>query len=126
MTQSANHVPDLLRRFVPTPFHSVILTGRGRLRVRSNDNAFASDGVPATGEEKLLDCVLVRDNEVPVSSRSRWIEQGEVLTAVIAEGAHLHFDRVTGEIVGFARNSIDTITILYWIDRLLARASDAS
>jgi hypothetical protein len=114
--------PDLLRRFVPTPYFSIIETSRGPVGIRSNDGAFSYHRKPdAASDAATINCVLIRDDSVPTRSQTLMLEQGEILTLLIAEGAHLHLDGPKKEILGFARNSLDTLVILYWIERLLTQ-----
>ncbi len=116
--------PDLLRRFVPTPYYSIVETKNGTVGIRSNDGAFSYHRKPeAASDAAAINCVLIRDDSVPTCPQTLLLEQGEILTLLIAEGAHLHLDRVKREILGFARNSLDTLVILYWIERLLIHSA---
>jgi len=112
--------PDLLRRFVPTPYYSIVETSSGPVGIRSNDGAFSYHRKPeAASDAATINCVLIRDDSVPTRPQTLLLEQGEILTLLIAEGAHLHLDGPKKEILGFARNSLGTLVILYWIERLL-------
>jgi hypothetical protein len=116
--------PDLLHRFVPTPYYSIVETKNGPVGIRSNDGAFSYHRRPeAAPDAATIVCVLIRDDSVPIRLQTLLLEQGEILTLVIAEGAHLHLDKPKKEILGFARNSLDTVVILYWIERLLTHGA---
>ena len=117
--------PDLLHRFVPTPYHSIVETKNGPIGIRSNDGAFSYHRKPeAALDAAAFNCVLIRDDAVPARPETLLLEQGEILTLLVAEGAHLHLDQGRKEILGFARNSLDTLVILYWIERLLTHGAD--
>jgi hypothetical protein len=115
---------DLLRRFVPTPYYSVVETSGGPVGIHSNDGAFSYHRKPeAASDTATIKCVLIRDDSVPTRPQTLLLEQGEILTVLVAEGAHLHLDKARQEILGFAHNSLDTLVILYWIERLLTHGA---
>lgn len=116
--------PDLLRRFVPTPYYSIVETSSGLVGIRSNDGAFSYHRKPQPpSEPAVINCVLIRDDAVPTRPRTLLLEQGDILTLLVAEGAHLHLDQSQQELLGFARSSLDTLVILYWIERLLTHGT---
>jgi len=123
MSTAVMQPPDLLRRFVPTPYSSFIETGRGILKIQSNDGAFSYRPKPyRISENRPLECVLIRDHEVPQYPRTVIFQHGELSTVVLREGGHIHFDHDVGEIIGFVSPEIDTSVIIHWIERLLSLA----
>ena len=43
--------PDLLRRFVPTPYYSIVETKNGTVGIRSNDGAFSYHRKPEAASD---------------------------------------------------------------------------
>jgi hypothetical protein len=114
-------VPDLLRRFVPTPFQSYVETAHGLVHIRSSHEAFLYLPRPyRLSSARVYECVLIHDSEVPSRSKTLLLKQGELVSVLLAEGGHLHLDTGTRELFGFISHVTETAVIIQWIERLLS------
>jgi hypothetical protein len=112
MTDEPSWHPDLLRRFVPTPFVFSIGDGPNRLFVESNDLEIAlsvrqADVVhrQSSRSGRML-CKLIRDTSGPVDgSEITIVSDGSLVILYHGRGTILIHDRERSELLGFiARN----------------------
>lgn len=112
MTDGQCWHPDLLRRFVPTPYVFSMCVGTNRICVESNDLEIAlglrqSDAVVCLGNQagELL-CKVIRDGSAPMDDAERLIvSDGRVRVLYLGRGTILIHDRERAELLGFvARN----------------------
>lgn len=108
MTNEARRHPDLLRRFVATPY--VFNTGNGsdQICVKSNDLEIAlrlrNSGIVHPASEKMggLLCTLIRDMAGPVDgSEILILSDGPLQTLHFGRGTVLIHDRERSELLGF-------------------------
>ena len=112
MTDKQCWHPDLLRRFVPTPYVFSKWDGRNRLSVESNDLEIAL-GVRRAGIVDRqsnrgggLVCKLIRDMAGPVDgSEIILVSDGPLRVLYLGRGTILIYDHERSELFGFiARN----------------------
>ena len=105
--------PDLLRRFVPTPYVFNLFDGSNQSFVESNDleialsvrrsNIFRRQGTRAEG----LLCKLIRDMAAPVNgSEITIISDGALLVLCLGRGTILIHDRERSELLGFIARDV--------------------
>ena len=102
------HVPDLLRRFVPTPHSCVFRIGNSYARLKTNDPTLADtiqkakvcrgkSDAPEGSEWKLI-----RDNQAPCGGREvSSFSAGPIGTLLLGPGTLIAVDRERREILGF-------------------------
>jgi hypothetical protein len=113
MTDEACWHPDLLRRFVPTPYVFSDCDAPNRLCVESNDLEIAlsvrrSDVVHRQGTraDGLL-CKLIRDRTGPVGGSERKIIcHGALRILCVGRGTTLIHDRERSELLGFIASDV--------------------
>jgi len=112
MTEEPCGHPDLLRRFVPTPYFFSSCNGPNRLSVESNDLEIAL-GVRRAGllhcrghHARGLRCKLIRDIADPVeASEMTIVSDGALRVLHLGVGTILIHDHERSELFGFvARN----------------------
>jgi hypothetical protein len=105
--------PDLLRRFVPTPYVFNLFDGSNQSFVESNDleialsvrrsNIFRRQGTRAEG----LLCKLIRDMAAPVNgSEITIISDGALRVLCLGRGTILIHDRERSELLGFIARDV--------------------
>lgn len=112
MTDGQCWHPDLLRRFVPTPYVFKMCVGTNQICVESNDLEIAlglrqSDAVVCLGHQTggLL-CKVIRDGSAPMDDAQRLIvSDGRIRALYQGRGTILIYDHERAELLGFvARN----------------------
>jgi hypothetical protein len=105
--------PDLLRRFVPTPYVFSKCAGPNRLFVESNDLEIAlsvcrSDFVHREGSRSVgLLCKLIRDMAVPLDgSKMTIVSDGALRVLYLGRGTILIHDRERSELLGFIARDV--------------------
>lgn len=115
-------VPDLLRRFVPTPLVSTFCTRDVRMRLETNDpliiTAMQSATVPGSLENGDLSFwKLIRDDEAPHGSRKVTIlSSGPLSSLLVDAGTVIVIDRELREVLGFLGPDVSArefLVILY-------------
>jgi hypothetical protein len=105
--------PDLLRRFVPTPYVFNTCDGSNQLFVESNDldialsvrrsEIFRLQSSQAGG----LFCKLIRDMTAPVDASEMTIVSDGVLRVLsLGQGTILIYDRERSELLGFISRNV--------------------
>jgi hypothetical protein len=126
--------PDLLRRFVPTPFRAIYRIGDVPVLVQTNDIAllpvFPLEGNFVAPDEKLFEWKLVRDADVrepleaPVALNCRQLE-----VVQMGPGCLLALDEEQRELLGFIGAGIDGNTyqefLIPFMHAMTARTSAA-
>ena len=112
MNDAVIGVPDLLRRFVPTP-HSAIVTVRDiEVTLQTNDPEFVSvmQSAPAASEvphPKRLLMTLVRDDTAPSGdSYLTFLPLWPLGTLSLGQGTVLAIDCERREVIGFIANPV--------------------
>jgi hypothetical protein len=114
MTDELCSHPDLLRRFVPTPYVFSKFDGSNRFIVESNDLEIAlgvrhydivhREGNRAAGD---LVCKLIRDMTGPMDYSEITIVSDGVLRALyVGRGTTLIYDRERSELLGFIARTV--------------------
>ena len=112
MNQSPRH-PDLLRRFVVTPYLFTNGSGMSRLHIESNDLEIALSlrrspivqrwGIRTGG----LLCKVIRDFTGPVDrSKAFLFSDGELRVLHMGRGTVLMYDRERSELLGFVSRNV--------------------
>ena len=110
MTEEPCWHPDLLRRFVPTPYVFSKCAGSNRLIVESNDLEIALSvrraGIVYHNRPGGLLCKLIRDMAGPVDGSERIVvSDGALRVLYLGRGTILIHDQERSELFGFiARN----------------------
>jgi len=134
MNANGPGVPDLLRRFTPTP-HSVHVSFRQfEISLQTNDAELAVAmelaGEPRTNDRQglLLLARIIRDYEAPEdSSQLTLLSHGPLLTLVLGTGTMLTMDCGRRELMGFLAPAVPTQRVLdELLPLLLDRLSDAA
>jgi hypothetical protein len=113
MTDELCWHPDLLRRFVPTPYVFCKVDGSSRFIVKSNDLEIAlllrrssiihRGGIRAGG----LVCKFIRDTTVPVDYSGMTIVSDGVLRVLfMGRGTILIYDGERSELLGFVARKV--------------------
>lgn len=105
--------PDLLRRFVPTPYVFSTCDGSNQLFVESNDLEIALS-VRRSGilrrqcsQESGLFCRLIRDMDAPVDdSEMTMVSDGALRVLCLGQGTILFYDRERSELLGFISRNV--------------------
>jgi hypothetical protein len=113
MTTELGWHPDLLRRFVPTPYVFKTCDGSNQLFVESNDLEIALS-VRRSGifrwqssQENKLFCKLIRDMAAPVDASEMTIVSDRALRVLcIGQGTILIYDRERSELLGFISRNV--------------------
>jgi hypothetical protein len=119
MTEDRHWHPDLLRRFVPTPYVFRGPDGSNHICVESNDleialsvRRFAADS-PQFDRTRRLSCKLVRDTTcVEDSSEVSILVDGGVRMLHQAAGTILIYDEERAELLGFVARNIKVETLV--------------
>jgi hypothetical protein len=108
MTEEPCWHPDLLRRFVPTPYVFSKCDGTNRLLVESNDLAIAlsvrQSGIVHRQGNRVggLACKLIRDMAAPVDgSEITIVSDGALRVLYLGRGTILIHDHERSELFGF-------------------------
>ena len=113
MTNEPCRHPDLLRRFVPTPYVFSKCDGQERICVESNDLEIAL-GIRRSGilqrqgspSGELL-CKLIRDMNAPVdNSEISIVSNGTLRVLYLGRGTILIHDHERSEILGFISRNV--------------------
>jgi hypothetical protein len=131
MNTCAPGVPDLLRRFVPTPYELESVFRGVRLAIQTNDSELISamqrraetpETEPVT--HSLLSVKVVRDREAPVDgSTVALLTAGPLTTLTVGVGTLLTLDIQRHEILGFLASSVSSER---FIEDLLSTLVDLS
>jgi hypothetical protein len=111
MTDELCWHPDLLRRFVPTPYVFSKFDGSNRFIVESNDLEIAlgvrqSEIVHREGKRGLV-CKFIRDMSGPMDHSEITIVSDEVLRVLsMGRGTILIYDRERSELLGFIARKV--------------------
>jgi len=128
-------IPDLLRRFVPTPHETAAVIGDLKIRLQSNDIELLAAMHPAAtnntndkGATASLLMRLIRDDEAPSdTSRLVLLSSGPLITLFVGIGTVLTLDCERREISGFVAASIPAARVVtellpmildFWRERL--------
>jgi hypothetical protein len=113
MTDEPYRHPDLLRRFVPTPYAFSKCDGANRLFIESNDLDIAlsvrrSDVVHRQSNRAAgMACKLIRDMAAPVDGSEIIIISGGALRVLyLGRGTILIHDRERSELLGFIARDV--------------------
>ena len=106
--------PDLLRRFVPTPYGFSTCDGSNQLFVESNDLEIAlsvrRSGIfhrQCSREGGGLFCKLIRDMTAPVdASEMTIVSNGPLRVLCLGQGTILIYDRERLELLGFINRNV--------------------
>jgi hypothetical protein len=122
MTQNNGRHPDMLRRFVATPYSLTVPYGRNDIHIRSNDlevaltlRRYVSD--PKNNNDDVRSWKVIRDSAAPVDSKNIFLfEDGALRTLHAGTGTILAYDRDSQEVLGFLAPDVKaeqlTITLL--------------
>lgn len=107
--------PDLLRRFVPTPFSAVFPTGFGGILIQTNDPSLLPGASLDTAAEvtqlPTMKWKLVRDLDASGPLQEPIILSSPPLTIITMGMSCLAaFDRDRGELLGFIGAGVDALT----------------
>ncbi len=113
MTDEQRWHPDLLRRFVPTPYVFSKYDGSNRLLVESNDLEIAlgvrHSGIVHREGNRVggLLCKFIRDMTGPVDgSEITIVSDGVLRVLYLGRGTILIYDRERSELLGFIAPSV--------------------
>ncbi len=113
MIASDYSVPDLLRRFVPTPFTAVACVDGTRIVLQTNDPALVNNmqrlrpDLAANPSHGSLAMKIVRDNDAPAMEADVTVIEVWPLTTLLAGvGTVLTLDHQRCELFGFLAPSI--------------------
>ena len=109
MTATTSGVPDLLQRFVPTPFATAMIVNGVEVTLHGNVNFGALSRQPATTDSFLdtLTATVICDPEAPdAGSELTFVKSWPVTTVLIGTGTILALDCERAEILGFLAPSI--------------------
>lgn len=108
-------VPDLLRRFAPTPLIAVASLDNTRIVLQTNDPALVSAMQPSAPDltvrpqQRRLSMKIVRDKEAPTTDAEiTIIEQWPLTTLLAGLGTILILDHQRSELLGFLAPSVTT------------------
>ncbi len=107
MKPDSSGVPDLLRRFVETPYAVGFGSGDATVRIESNEfaivNNMHSTMVSQGGfETEILNWRLIRDEEAPCDGKDLTIlTAGAVTTLLAGTGTIIAIDHERREVLGF-------------------------
>jgi hypothetical protein len=131
MTEDRHWHPDLLRRFVPTPY---VFNGRGSLQhicVESNDLEIAirvrrfAAALPQGDRNGKLFCKLVRDTAYHEdSSEISILTDGAVRMLHQGRGTILIYDEERSELLGFVARNVRVETLVSSLIPAILSAGD--
>jgi hypothetical protein len=108
MSPETSHAPDLLQRFVATPHSSVFCTGRGCVRLDTNDPTLANTIQTATVCREKSDAPedsdwkLIRDEQAPCGGKEvSVLSAGPIGTVLLGRGTVIAVDQERREVLGF-------------------------
>lgn len=106
MTASTTHVPDLLRRFVPTPFSAMTNFCGTNVTLQTNDSALLSklmeSDSPVQPKAKSVCVTVVSDQDAPTDDAEvRVFSAGAIRTVFAGAGTMLIVDAERTEVFGF-------------------------
>ena len=120
MTDEACWHPDLLRRFVPTPYVFSIGDGPNRLFVESNDLEIALSvrGADVVHRQSSRSggmlCKLIRDTSSPGDgSELTIVSNGALWVLYLGRGTILIHDRERSELLGFVARNVQTQELVW-------------
>jgi hypothetical protein len=113
MSMQQEAVPDLLRRFAPTPYFADVVLEGIPLAVQTNDFQIITEMQKGRSEEANLQfprAVLVRvirDHDAPVkTSEITMLSAGPLVTLLVGTGTTLALDCERREVLGFLSSSV--------------------
>lgn len=113
MSMQQEAVPDLLRRFAPTPYSADVVLEGIPLAVQTNDLQIITEMQKGRSEEANLQfprAVLVRvirDHDAPVkTSEITMLSAGPLVTLLVGTGTTLALDCERREVLGFLSSSV--------------------
>jgi len=106
MTKSVHNVPDLLRRFVTTPFRCEFDVGAIRVHLESNDQgivaaASALTVMPIAAERQVYAWKLIRDPELSTHCAISVLVSDDLFTVLRGDGVSIVLDQQRREVIGF-------------------------
>ena len=115
MTDSPIWHPDLLRRFLPTPYVFSKFDGPNRICIESNDLEIALSVRDSIIIERRgnraggLLCKIIRDTAAPVDgSEISIVSDGALRVLHLGKGTILVHDRERSELLGFVSRNVKT------------------
>jgi len=117
MSKSVTQVPDLLRRFVPTPHRGRWIVGGTAIEVETNDLEIvlatqAGDGA-RTPDRHFVSAKIIRDYDIVVDGPERTLLTAHPLTLLMAGATTmLAFDAERRELLGFIASDISARELL--------------
>jgi hypothetical protein len=122
MTEEPCWHPDLLRRFVPTPYVFSICEGANRLLIESNDLEIAlsvrrAGVVPRrANRDGGIACKLIRDIAGPVDDAEMTIvSNGALRILYLGRGTILIHDDERSELLGFIARNVKAEELVSWL-----------
>ena len=108
MSPETSHVPDMLRRFVATPYSSLFCIGSTYVRLETNDPFLANTIQKATvcleksDAQEDSDWKLIRDKQAPRGGKEvSVLSAGPIGAVLLGPGTVIAVDRERREVLGF-------------------------
>lgn len=117
--------PDLLRRFVPTPYQKCLQRDDLRLLVKTNDERLlqAAGGTGSDGEGRHAEWTMVADAEMPPELGDALVVHGPMTTYLsFGQACYVAVDHENEEITGFVSAGISDDA---WLGVILPAVLDA-
>jgi hypothetical protein len=105
-------VPDLLRRFVETPYAASFVSGDANVRIESNEMAIITEIHSAITLHNDLETEvsywrLIRDEAAPCDGKELTIlSSGPLSTLLLGTGTVIAVDHERGEVLGFLASDV--------------------
>jgi hypothetical protein len=114
MTETTSGVPDLLQRFVPTPFSASFTIDDADVTLHSNaDLAANHQATTSHGASDKITGTIVHDPEAPNDgSDIIVIKAWPVATVLVGTGTVLALDCERSEIVGFLSPAVSSVRLV--------------
>ncbi len=119
MTACESAIPDLLRRFVPTPYQCHVQLGGVDLELHTNDPALvtelsrSADSGPLDPLEVSLFAKIVRDNDAPCDqSEIMTLKSWPLVTVLMGTCTMLCLDCERRELLGFIAPHVTTSDVV--------------
>jgi hypothetical protein len=108
------HIPDLFKRFVPTPQRAVVTSGKKSIAIESNDRAittcfakFLAASMHLETVQKLQLIRIVRDEDATSDDkRFACVHSGPVVVLLRGCTTSLYLDVALGELLGFIASDV--------------------
>jgi hypothetical protein len=128
MTASESVIPDLLRRFVPTPYQCRVQLNGVDLDLHTNDSELISE-LSRPADHELVGCLklslsakIVRDDDAPSDQSETIVLSSEaVVTILMGTGTILCLDCECRELLGFVAPHVSASDV---VNSLLSLAID--